>query len=83
MLKKSRGSSVGIVTTYGAGVFLFSTASRRALGPKYLPVRWVPWALSPGVKRPGRDASGEALYLHSLLRDLHDVVLSSAIQTSS
>jgi hypothetical protein len=36
--------------------FLFSTSSRPALGSTQPPIRWVPRALSPGVKRPGREA---------------------------
>jgi hypothetical protein len=35
----------------GHNVFLFSTASRPALGPTQLPLRWV-----PAVKRQGREA---------------------------
>jgi hypothetical protein len=35
---------------------LFTTASRTALGPTQLPIQWVPWVLSLGVKRPGRKA---------------------------
>jgi len=62
---KSRGSSVSIVTKlrdvlpglnyrqgYGRILFLFSTASRPALGPTHPPVQWVPRALSWGVKWP-------------------------------
>jgi hypothetical protein len=56
--------------------FLFTTASRPALGLTQLPIEWVPGVLSLGVKRPGREAdhsppsSAEAkewveLYLHS------------------
>jgi hypothetical protein len=30
--------------------------SRPALGPIRPPIEWVPEALSPGVKRPGREA---------------------------
>jgi hypothetical protein len=61
--------SVGIATDYGldnrmigvripagAGNFLFTTASRPALGPTQPPFQWVPGALSLGVKRPGREA---------------------------
>jgi hypothetical protein len=36
------------------GIFLFTTASRTALGPTQPPIQWVPGALSLGVKRPGR-----------------------------
>jgi hypothetical protein len=66
---KSRDSSVGIALGYGlddrgtrvrfpAGmeIFLFTTASRAALGPTQPPIQWVPWALSLGEKRPGREA---------------------------
>jgi hypothetical protein len=36
--------------------YLFSTASRLALRPVQPPIRWVPGASSPGIKRPGREA---------------------------
>jgi hypothetical protein len=37
--------------------FLFSfTASRPALGLSQPPIQWVPETISPGVKRPGREA---------------------------
>jgi hypothetical protein len=62
-------SSVGIALCYklddrysrvrfpaGLGIFLFTTASRTALGPTQPPIQWVPGALSLGVKRPGREA---------------------------
>jgi hypothetical protein len=56
------------------------------LGPTQLPIQWVPGALSPGVKRLGREAdhspptSAEVnknvyLYIHSPMR-LHGVVLN-------
>jgi hypothetical protein len=59
------------------GIFLFTTASRTALGPTQPHIQGVPGALSLGVKRPGREAdhsppsSAEVkqwvkLYLHSL-----------------
>jgi hypothetical protein len=60
----------------GLGIFLFTTASRTALGPTQPPIQCVPGALSPGVKRLGREvdhsppSSAEVkeyveLYLHS------------------
>jgi hypothetical protein len=38
------------------GIFLFTTASRMALGPTQPPIQLVPGALSLGVKRPGCEA---------------------------
>jgi hypothetical protein len=63
----SRDSSVGIATDWGlddravgvrvpVGSRIFSTSSGPVLGPTQLPIQWVPWALSPGVKRPGLEA---------------------------
>jgi hypothetical protein len=46
-----RSSSPGRVKN-----FLFSTSSRRALGPTQPPIQWVPGILSSGVKRQGREA---------------------------
>jgi hypothetical protein len=40
----------------GLVIFLFTTASRTALGPTQPPIKWVPGALSLGVKRSGREA---------------------------
>jgi hypothetical protein len=40
----------------GLGIFLFTTASRIALGPTQPPIQWVPGALSLGVKQPGSEA---------------------------
>jgi hypothetical protein len=69
MIRISRGSSVGIATLYGlddqgVGVsnpgtvknFLFFTSSRPILGSTQPPIQLVPGVLSPGVKRPGREA---------------------------
>jgi hypothetical protein len=36
--------------------FRFSTSSRPALRPTQPPIQWVPGALSPGLKRQGREA---------------------------
>jgi hypothetical protein len=68
-LYMSRDSSVGIALGYGLddrgsgvdsrrvlGIFLFTTASRTALGPTQPPTQWVSGALSLGVKRPEREA---------------------------
>jgi hypothetical protein len=58
----SRDSSDRVATGYGLDgrgsipsrgkIFLLSTSS--SLGPTQPPTQWVPGALSPGVKRPGR-----------------------------
>jgi hypothetical protein len=40
----------------GLGIFLFTTASKTALGLTQPPIQWVPGALSLGVKRPVREA---------------------------
>jgi hypothetical protein len=85
----SRYSSVGIALGYGwtigvlgfdsrrvLGIFLFTTASRTALGPTQPPIQWLTGSFSLGVKRPRREAdhsptsSAEVkecveLYLHS------------------
>jgi hypothetical protein len=66
---QSRDSSVGIALGYGVdsrvlefdsrlglGIFLFTTASKTALGPTQPPIQCVPGALSLGVKRPEREA---------------------------
>jgi hypothetical protein len=47
---RGRSSSPGRVKN-----FLFSTSSRPALGPIQPPIQWAPGALSPGVKRQGRE----------------------------
>jgi hypothetical protein len=47
---------LGFHSRRGLGIFLFTTASRTALGPTQLPIHWVPGALSLGVKRQGREA---------------------------
>jgi hypothetical protein len=39
-----------------AGIFLLFTASKSPLGPSQPPIKRVPGVVSPGVKRPGREA---------------------------
>jgi hypothetical protein len=46
----------GFESWLGLGIFLYTTASRPALGPTQPPIQWIPGALSLGVKRPGREA---------------------------
>jgi hypothetical protein len=68
-MDRSQYSAVGIAT--GCGLddrggqssspgrvknFLFSTLSRLAMGSTQPPIRWIPVDLTPGVKRPGREA---------------------------
>jgi hypothetical protein len=47
---------VGVRVPVGSRIFLFSTSHRPALGPTQSAIQWVPGALSPGLKRPGREA---------------------------
>jgi hypothetical protein len=78
-----RGSRVRLPA--GAGIFFFTTASRKILGPTQSRIQWVPGAFSLGVKRPDCEAdhshpsSAEVkeyveIYLYSPIR-LHGVVL--------
>jgi hypothetical protein len=83
------GWTIGVLgcdSRRGLGIFLFTTASRTALGRTQPPIQWIPGALSLGVWRQGREgdrlppSSAEAkewveLYLYSPIR-LHGVVLS-------
>jgi hypothetical protein len=46
----------GFGSRQGLGIFLFTTASRPALGPTEPPIRWVLGALFLGVKRSGCEA---------------------------
>jgi hypothetical protein len=67
---------LGFDPRLGLGIFLFTTASRTALGPTQPPIQWVRGALFLGVKRPVREADHSPpssakvkecveLYLHS------------------
>jgi hypothetical protein len=66
----------GFESRQGLEIFLLTTTYIPALGPTQPPIKWVPGALSLGVKRPGHEAehsppsSAEVkesveLYLHS------------------
>jgi hypothetical protein len=46
----------GIGVRVPVGSRILSTSSRPPLGPTQPPIQWVPGALSPGMKRPGREA---------------------------
>jgi len=39
------------------GIFLLTMAFRPALRPTKLPIKWVAWALSLGVKQPGSESN--------------------------
>jgi hypothetical protein len=45
----------GFESRQGLGIYLFTTASRPALGPTQPPVQWVTGALSLEIKRPERE----------------------------
>jgi hypothetical protein len=47
---------LGFDSRRGLEIFLFTTASRTALGPTHPHIQWVQGVLSLGVKRPGREA---------------------------
>jgi hypothetical protein len=46
---------IGFNSRRELGIFLFTTASRTALGPTQPPIQWVPEVLTLGVKGPGRE----------------------------
>jgi hypothetical protein len=48
--KYTRGDQ-GSVPDRGKRIFPLASVSGPALGPTQPPVQWVPWVLSPGVKR--------------------------------
>jgi hypothetical protein len=93
---RSRDSVVGIATSYGLDgcgsipggskkFFFTSIALRPALVPTQTHILWVPGALSPGVKRPGREVDHSPptsakvkkmwIYTSSPIR-LHGIVLN-------
>jgi hypothetical protein len=47
---------ISLTVSQAQGVFSYFTAPRYVPGPTQPPNQWVPWALSLGVKRPGREA---------------------------
>jgi hypothetical protein len=47
---------LGFDSWQGLGIFLFTTASRTALGTTQPPIQWVPGSLSLGVRLPEREA---------------------------
>jgi hypothetical protein len=53
---QSHVGSTQEVSKLGVGIYLFSTASRLALGPTHPPIQWALKNLSLGVKRPHREA---------------------------
>jgi hypothetical protein len=57
---KLRDTSVGIATGCRAAVRFLAVArvfSSPTLGPTQPPDQWVPVAISPGIKQPGREAT--------------------------
>jgi hypothetical protein len=56
LVTKLRTGRPGFDFRQGQGSFLYTTASRSALGSNQPPIEWVPDALSMGVKRPGCNA---------------------------
>jgi hypothetical protein len=89
LLFLSTGWMIGVLVfdfRRGLGIFLFTTASRTALGPTQPPIQYVPGARSLWAKWPEREADHSPpssagvkecveLYLHSPIR-LHGVVFS-------
>jgi hypothetical protein len=77
---------LGFNSRQGLGIFLFTTASRTAVGSTQPSIQWVPGALSLGVKRPESEADHLSLssaevknawsYTFTFPVRLHGVVLS-------
>jgi len=49
-------------------IFLSTTTSITAVGPTQPPIKWIPGALSPGVKRLGRKADHSPPLLQYVLQ---------------
>jgi hypothetical protein len=59
---------VGFWVPVGARIFIhFSMSSRMALEPTQTPIQWSLGALSPGVKRPGREADHSPIRHHGIV----------------
>jgi hypothetical protein len=56
---------LGFDSRQGLGIFLFTTASRTALGPTQPPIQWVPGALTLGYSSRGVKLT---IHLHVVLR---------------
>jgi hypothetical protein len=56
LFRQLKTGVLGFDSRRGLGIFLFTTASRTALGPTQPPNQWVPETLPLGVKWPGREA---------------------------
>jgi hypothetical protein len=63
VLLQATGRMATIRFSAETGIFLFSTASRLALGPTQLPIQWVPWAVPLGVMQPGHEADHSPPFL--------------------
>jgi hypothetical protein len=56
--RRATGWTIGVLgfdSRRGLGIFLFTIASRTALGPTQPPIQWVPGALTLGAERQGRE----------------------------
>jgi hypothetical protein len=83
LLKYMYNPFVGVRVPVESRIFSSPRRADRLWGPPQPPIQWAPEAISPGVKRPGREAdhspsaSAEVkkTYIHSPIR-LHGVVLN-------
>jgi len=55
-MTRLRTGRLGFDSRQGGLFSLFFTALSQVLGPIHTPIQWAPGALSPGVKRPEREA---------------------------